>query len=55
MTKTPNEGLKTEIWSPERLTAHLKEIGAYKPPEPRNQFEHQITAPKQGRRGKYLK
>lgn len=50
-----DKGMKVETWSRERLEAHLKEIGADKPPEPRNQFEQQITAPKQGRRGKYLK
>lgn len=28
-----DKGLKVETWSRERLEAHLKEIGAEKPPE----------------------
>ncbi|BFH63929.1 hypothetical protein [Paenibacillus azoreducens] len=50
-----DKGIKVETWSQEKLAAHLKEIGADKPPKPRNQLANEITAPKQGRWGKYLK
>jgi hypothetical protein len=50
----PNNNIKIEHWSPEQIAAHSKKIGADKPPEPRNQFESKITAPKQSRWGKYL-
>ncbi|MCM3699214.1 hypothetical protein [Paenibacillus macerans] len=50
-----DKGLKREIWTPEQLAEHLRHIGADKPPAPRNQLAFEITAPKQGRWGKYLK
>ncbi|MEK5162052.1 hypothetical protein NYE69_06875 [Paenibacillus sp. FSL R5-0527] len=50
-----DKGLKREIWTPEQLAEHLRRIGADKPPAPRNQLAFEITAPKQGRWGKYLK
>ncbi|WP_155986957.1 hypothetical protein [Paenibacillus durus] len=44
-------------WTPEQLAEHLRQIGADKPParRPNNGFETCITAPKQGRWGRYLK
>jgi hypothetical protein len=49
-----DNSVKTEKWPKEKIDAHLKKIGADKPPEPRNQYESKITAPKQSRWGKYL-
>ncbi|MCI1777676.1 MULTISPECIES: hypothetical protein [Paenibacillus] len=47
---------KSEFWPPEKLAAHLKAIGADKPPEPRNiGLKYEITAPRKGYRNKYLK
>lgn len=50
-----NKGIKLEQWTPEKIAEHCQRIGADKKPEPKNQFEYQIIAPKQGRWGKYLK
>ncbi|MFU1797355.1 hypothetical protein ACM1RC_26050 [Paenibacillus azoreducens] len=50
-----DKGLKREQWTPEQIEAHCKEIGADKPPKPRNELANEITAFKQGRWGKYLK
>ncbi|MFD3768381.1 MULTISPECIES: hypothetical protein [Paenibacillus] len=47
---------KSEFWPPEKIAAHLKAIGADKPPEPRNSgLKYEITAPRKGYSGKYLK
>lgn len=40
-----DKGLKTETWPPEKLAAHLKAIGADKPPEQRKR-QTSITAPR---------
>ncbi|MNP86528.1 hypothetical protein D3C76_1868210 [compost metagenome] len=50
-----DKGLKCEVWTPEQIEAHLQQIGADKLPSPKNQLANEITAPKQGRWGKYLK
>jgi len=50
-----DKGLKREVWTPEKVSEHIRRIGAEKPPTPRNQYASQITAPRQGRWGKYLK
>lgn len=50
-----DKGLERKFWTPEQIEAHLKAIGADKPPEPQNEYPFKITAPKQGRWGKYLK
>ncbi|MBO2943635.1 hypothetical protein JJQ72_06535 [Paenibacillus sp. F411] len=47
---------KVEHWTPEQVAAHLKAIGADKPPQPKGSaMQYEITAPRQGRDGKYLK
>ncbi|WP_164515064.1 hypothetical protein [Paenibacillus lentus] len=48
------KGIKREVCTLEQIEKHLKVIGADKPPEPQNEFPFKITAPKQGRWGKYL-
>ncbi|WP_179015965.1 hypothetical protein [Paenibacillus sp. 79R4] len=50
-----DKGLKTEHWTPEQITEHLRNIGADKPPALKNQLAFEIIAPKQGSWGKYLK
>ncbi|WP_154674778.1 hypothetical protein [Paenibacillus ihumii] len=50
-----DKGLERKVWTPEQIAQHCKKIGADKPPEPQNEFPFKITAPKQGRWGKYLK
>ncbi|WP_170287178.1 hypothetical protein [Paenibacillus faecis] len=49
-----DKGLKTEKWTPERLAAHLKEIGADGPPPPRY-VDNTITDSQKGHNGKYIK
>ncbi|WP_213648187.1 hypothetical protein [Paenibacillus sp. J23TS9] len=53
--KVLDNGLKTETWSPERLAAHLKAIGADKPPAPKgSDLQYEITAPRKGYSGRYI-
>ncbi|EHB50099.1 hypothetical protein PaelaDRAFT_5646 [Paenibacillus lactis 154] len=49
-------GIHREIWPPEKLAAHLKAIGADKPPAPKgSENKYEITAPRKGYRNRYLK
>jgi len=47
---------KSENWPPEKLAAHLKAIGADKPPAPKgSELKYVITAPRKGYQNRYLK
>ena len=48
--------INIEFWSRERIDAHLKAIGADKPPAPKgSELQYEITAPRKGYSGKYMK
>lgn len=51
-----SQGINIEFWPRERIYAHLKAIGADKPPAPKgSELQYEITAPRKGYSGKYMK